>query len=167
MTAPNHDKVFLMRWSSFEQLADTIAEKLHEYRFDAIVGISRGGLVPAVYLANALRVDVLHPLQIKRNDSSSVGSSRGEPYIMNGFVTESEYSRILVVDDACSEGLTLKCAVNYLAGRQRGAAISTAALVVNTTCRLRPDFFGDFAHGWIVFPWEKPPSLDRKVVVEV
>jgi hypothetical protein len=52
-------------WDAFAAMCARMAETLEPRRPDAIVGIARGGLIPAATLARMLRID-LYPVRLTR-----------------------------------------------------------------------------------------------------
>jgi hypoxanthine phosphoribosyltransferase len=52
-------------WDAFAAMCARMAEALEPRRPDAIVGIARGGLIPAATLARMLRID-LYPVRLTR-----------------------------------------------------------------------------------------------------
>lgn len=77
----------ILDWSDIERAVERLAEniKLSGREFDAISGLPRGGLIPAVMLSHKLNL----------------------PYV--DFSGEAEdFDKVLLVDDICDSGETLK-----------------------------------------------------------
>jgi uncharacterized protein len=127
----------------------------------AIVGISRGGLIPATYFANTLNVPDFHVLGIARNISNESFSVKQEPELLWAApIGNLQGACLLLVDDVVCEGKTMSLATGIL--RERGAIeIRTAVIARNHTSRFKPNYCGLVAEGWIVFPWEALHENDQ------
>jgi hypoxanthine phosphoribosyltransferase len=121
---------------------------------DFLVGIGRGGLVPAAYLSHRTGIALL-----------SVDHSSGEV----GFADElldklaakiRAGQRLLIVDDINDSGATIAClraAIEAKSGDAGGLRV--AVLIDNVRSRAKADYRGseidrDLDKSWFVFPWE-------------
>lgn len=117
-------------------------------KFDLIVGLTRGGLIPAVLLSHALDIPTMpfdpHVLH-------STGAPREK---INLPITPAIIRRILIVDDISDTGKTFNKTVNFFS--DRGFNITTAAVYTNkTTTIFAPDFSVHDSHKkWVIFPYE-------------
>ncbi len=126
---------------------------------EAIVGISRSGLVPAVMLSHRIGVRALSAIHIARTLSDEINAAKRDP-VWHGLLDTPALAgrKVLVVDDIVGKGLTMRMAVAAL--RQIAASTLTAALVVNkanladTPVASVVDHYGCVVHGWTIFPWE-------------
>ncbi|ROO51617.1 hypothetical protein EDC02_6501 [Micromonospora sp. Llam0] len=129
---------------------------------DAVVGVLRGGLVPAVMVAHALGVRTVRAIEIVHTQSDAVGASKtAEPQVSNpASLGDLAQLDVLVIDDIVGTGATIARTVDLV--RAAGAVrIRTAACVanrVNWRGPGRPDqavsLLGDEVSGWVIFPWE-------------
>ena len=156
--------LFYLPYESFLADVETLALKLEadEWKPDFLVGIGRGGLVPAAYLSHRLNHAML-----------SVDISSGEA----GFAAEllvklaakiGDGRRILIVDDINDSGstiATLRAGIEAHIGC--GDQLRFAVLIDNIRSRARVEYSAgviDRAEDkrWFVFPWEavaKPAEL--------
>jgi hypoxanthine phosphoribosyltransferase len=119
-----------LSWDDIEDAVERLATniKANNASIEAITGLPRGGLIPAVMLSHKLDI----------------------PYIdANG--NFEEYDNILIVDDICDSGHTLK---------QHHQFFTTATLHYKTSAVVEPDFWWKLAseNEWIVYPWEREDS---------
>jgi hypoxanthine phosphoribosyltransferase len=132
-------------WRAIERLTDKITYdiKASGWLPDAIVGVARGGLVPAVMIAHALKVTRVATIQI----ASRIGYTGG-PAKLVGSVPDLK-GAVLIVDELIESGVTLKLLNTLLPGAR------TACLYVKSET-LAPDYFGAGADKatWLDFPWE-------------
>lgn len=149
-----------LSWAELDQLVDLLARRLEGQAFEAVVGIARSGLVPAVVLAHRLGIRAFSVLDIKRTESDGIESPKSLPRwdgVADGDALGGK--RVLLVDDIVGQGLTLELARKIV--RERCASLTTCVLVVNQR-NLGPrrpndvvDHFGCLVHGWVRFPWER------------
>lgn len=152
------EKFLLLSWEALGQCMDRIKAKVESEGFvpTTIVGISRGGLVLAAYLANRYGLRDLQVMSIVRNTSEEKYSPRSAPVLKWMTPGESlEGKRVLVADDIAGDGGTLTFALDILRSRSP-AEIRTAVVVKNENSRVQPDYHAIEVGDWIVFPWEPP-----------
>ena len=128
-----------------------------------IVGIGRGGLVPAVYVSHALNVPML-----SIDHSSQVPDFADDLLLKVGKIAASG-ARVLLVDDINDSGGTLAHLRGVLA-RNDGIAdrVRLAVLVDNARSQVRVDYAVEAIDRlvdkrWFVFPWEAVMSQQRLV----
>ncbi len=119
-----------------------------------IVGIARGGLVPAVMMSHQLGVKMI-ALHWSLRDNTRIDEK-----LLMGLVVAN--SKVLIVDDICDSGATLNSmygALKSVYGENILGKIRTAVLWNNTSSAFTPT---DWARTidrqsdkrFIVFPWE-------------
>ncbi len=146
-----HDAVEEIPWSRLGGLLVDLAEKIHQsYRPDVIVGIAKGGLIPAVYLCSALQRD-LFPIKLSSRHNEQVVSETPTWYV---YPTDHVAGKkVLLVDDICVAGRTFGMAAQELL--HRGASlVRTASLAVHLGS-VKPDFFVLETDALIVWPWDR------------
>lgn len=132
------------------------------FRPTVIVGVGRGGLVPAVHISHLLDVRHMRTLMIESTlDTKPYAERHAEPQIVSGISLEDAKDRdILVVDDAVSTGETAIAALQHVRGL-RPRNLRFATLVQDTAVTqeelAEADAVIDWAalrvFGWAVFPW--------------
>ena len=105
---------------------------------EAIFGISRGGLVPGIYLSHALSI----PFHAINKDNH---------------IECSDYKQVLVVDEINDTGKTFSDLSKILDGTFE--QVKYCAIVENTASCFTVDYQGYVFNkldepDWIVFPWE-------------
>ncbi|MCE4599643.1 MAG: hypothetical protein F7C81_05540 [Desulfurococcales archaeon] len=141
-------------WREIEDAIDKIAGGItnSNYNIDVIIGILRGGIVPARLLADALDVSDIYFIEVKLY--TGVGVRHARPYIKQLALPELYGKNVLIVDDVSDSGLSLQLAlqlINMYMPRQ----VKTATLYVKPWTKQIPDYYADITDKWIVFPWEK------------
>lgn len=134
-----------LSWQDMHRDACVLAEKLKPLgRFDGIVAVARGGLVPAAILARELDVKLVETVCISSYDDRS----QGDMEILKTLAEDGK--RWLVIDDLVDSGATAKVVRAMLPGCHYATLYAKPegeALVDTTIARLEQ-------HVWLVFPWE-------------
>lgn len=127
---------------------------------DYIVGVVRGGAVPAVYLSHKLKVPLV-PVSWSIRDTSVYGRES------NCWIPEDLHNgmKILVVDDIVDGGDTIRELLEDWHSSTSGLGdlpvdnLRVAAMYYNTSQDVKVDFYHraidrNEDHRWVVFPWE-------------
>lgn len=125
-------------------------------KFDLVVGISRGGLIPAVLMSQSWNI----PLDIIVTSSYNKENQQtqlkiGKPSYLC-FLDINKDSKILIVDDLNDTGNTMQAVVNLY--KEKGFKnIRTAVLIYKRGSKFDPDYFaaGADEDSWIEFPYER------------
>ena len=140
-------------WGQIYDLTLSLAKKISAsgYRPQVIVGIIRGGLVPARILADLLEVPQVATIQVEFY--VNIGKTAAEPVLKQGLAVPVAGKRVLVVDDIADSGKSLQLALDYL--QVQGAAdVRSATLYYKPKSLVMPSFFEKVTEFWVVFPWE-------------
>jgi len=107
MTAPR-DKAFPVSWDQFHRDARALAWRLAAAGpFDAIVAITRGGLVPAAVVARELDVRMIETVCVASyHDYKTQGGLQVLKTIAPNVAKLDEGARVLIVDDLVDTGTT-------------------------------------------------------------
>lgn len=118
-------------------------------RPDLIIGIARGGLVPAVHISHCLHTPMLPISYSAQNGNGDNKNHHNTLPIIKG-------KRLLIVDDICDSGHTLQELVEYYS---KDNDVKTAVCYYKYVNEVHtPDYYGygiDDDFGWVVFPWEQ------------
>lgn len=138
-------------WAFFGELCRALALHVARgYSPDLVIGIAKAGVVPAAIVATMLQQE-LATMVIARTGHVGVPTLvAGPPPIVAG-------RRVLVVDETCDSGDTMKLALNTILAAQP-AEVRTAVSFM--TGKYRPDFHAFETEKAIILPW------DREVVVD-
>ena len=147
--------LFYLPYQRFLDELEAVAQAIEGdgWRPDFLVGIGRGGLVPAAYLSHRIGIQML-----------SVDHSSGEHGFADALLDRLAEkiragSRILIVDDINDSGGTiayLRAAIDGKSGDPAGLRI--AVLVHNVRSPAKAEYRGseidrDADKRWYVFPW--------------
>ena len=136
--------------SEIEEMCDRLAGMIKgRFKPDCIVGIGRGGLVPAVYLSDRLQVKEMYATKV----DFYAGKKRGRrPVISQRPPLKRIQGNVLLVDDVADTGETLLAVKKLLSEHAR--SIKTATLHYKPHSKLKPDFFVQTTTKWIVYPYQ-------------
>ena len=165
------EKIYI-DYNDIEQLVETVLAKMQAELFQpsVVVGLTRGGLLPAKLISHALKIPMCSLDVSLRDKVDSPFAGNTTTWIPE----EIEHGhRILVVDDINDTGATFdwiredwRFTVNYIADERRQGPnwpwnyIKFAALIHNEVSPQPSDFYGRLINkaknpSWIVFPWEE------------
>jgi xanthine phosphoribosyltransferase len=145
-------KAFPVSWDQFHRDARALAWRLSgQGPFDAMVSITRGGLVPAAIVAREIGIRVIESICIA---SYQEDNRQGGLQILKGLGQElkkmGDGARVLVVDDLVDTGTTFKV-VRELLPKAHFATVYAKPLgrpLVDT-------FITEVSQDtWIYFPWD-------------
>jgi hypoxanthine phosphoribosyltransferase len=146
-------------WNQIHKMLLRQAQKIQTrpYKPDAIVGIAKGGIIPARVLADLLETELT---MIQVEFYVSIGQTALEPTLRQSLAIDISGKSLLLVDDIVDTGNTLKLANNYV--KQQGAIeVKTATLYSKPYSTITPDFFERQTSRWVVFPWDIKETLRR------
>ena len=123
---------------------------------DVIVGIARGGWIPARVLSDVLYANTLQNIRIEYyTDVSEKGK---EPKITQPLTGSMKDKNILLVDEVADTGDTLQHAIDHV--KALGAkGVRSAVLHYKPTSIVKPDFYMVETTSWTVYPWENRESI--------
>ena len=151
MNAPR-DKAFPVSWDQFHRDARALAWRLASSGpFNAIVAITRGGLVPAAIVARELEVRVIETVSIASyHDYKTQGGLQVLKGIAPEIVKSADGSRILVIDDLVDTGATARIV------REMLPKAHFATVYAKPQGRPMVDtFITEVSQDtWIYFPWD-------------
>ncbi|CAN5891490.1 phosphoribosyltransferase [soil metagenome] len=147
------DSEFLeLSWELFGELCRVLAVRVatSDFRPQLVVGIAKAGVIPGAVVASILRCD-FYSLTISRDASGE--RVRNRPKILSAAPKEAAGKRVLVVDEICTSGETMRMALNAL--RQVAPAEVMTATSLIKVGGYRPDFYALETAATVAFPWDR------------
>lgn len=122
-----------------------------------IVGIARGGLLPAVILSHLLNLPLL---LVEYSSKTGNGDDKNHKNVLP--LVEAQDGNVLVVDDICDSGGTLNEVAAHFTSC--GVIVYTATLYykIQLTPKIVPDYVWKtipLDAGWVMFPYERNEYL--------
>ncbi len=162
-----------LTWADVEKLTGSLAAHLHDATgiasFDRVVGVARGGLIPAVLLASPMRIDRIETVQMRfyegRNRFDAPRRVGGPPLAAG---PSGDPTRTLVVDEMVDSGGTMRALHEML---PEATLVALVARNAPAPARRAEDLTAfdlgvEGAHvwtagvlntdAWILFPWSPP-----------
>lgn len=147
-------KFRFLSWPDIEKSCLSIYKQMvvNNYVPDSIIGLLRGGVVPARIFADYFGIVLdFFALDVKLYDK--IGVRKEEPVIRYSFKEDDLNGKVLVIDDIYDSGTTMKAVLEHLKGKD----ITTATLFWKETANTKPDYYAEISkkNEWVVFEWEK------------
>ncbi len=153
--------LLVVEWPLFGELSRALALKVaRAYDPELIVGVATAGVVPAAVISAILGRD-FHSMLVSRRDGPS--GLREKPEVMSGAPPEVRDRRVLIVDETCDTGDTLRLA---LAAIVHAGAADVRTAVGFRTGPYAPDFAGLETESVIVLPWDRELLVDGELVLK-
>ncbi|MEW6524510.1 MAG: phosphoribosyltransferase family protein [Bacillota bacterium] len=145
-----HSEVIQLSWDDVMDMCRELATAIKsEFDPDVVVGIAKGGVIPAVIIASMLRVDFF-PARFSRRQRDMV--VREKPEVLVPLTDDVRNRRVLIVDSVSATGETLRLAVGE--AKKKGARkVKTAALYVHPTS-WRPTWYALESDALVIEPWD-------------
>ncbi|MCL4329912.1 MAG: phosphoribosyltransferase [Candidatus Thermoplasmatota archaeon] len=145
----------LVRWKEIEDWCISIRDKvLDSYDPDVIIGLSRGGLVPARILSDMLWIKDLYA--VKTEHWGITAKADGKAILREDGTINVANRKVLIVDDITDTGSSMMLARDYVF-RHKPAGLKTSTMLHITHSKYRPDFFAEEVEDknwtWFIFPW--------------
>jgi len=160
----------LLTWQDIDLLIDHLIPQF-ENEFDAMLMITRGGLVPGGLLAEALNINVILTAAVDFPSELEGANDPNRLRVWPKFLQFPEENllrgrRVLLVDDVWGSGRTITAVKNRTSGA--AGVPSTCVLHFNPYRNLfghvRPDYFAASTDAHIVYPWEISRGQDGVIL---
>jgi hypoxanthine phosphoribosyltransferase len=151
--------VLHVEWPLFGELSRALALKVaREWNPEVIVGVATAGVVPGAAVAAILGKE-FHSIVVSRRLAAS--KVRKAPKLLAAAPPAVKGRRVLVVDETCDSGETMKMAVAAIKGA--GAAEVRTAVSFRTG-DYEPDFHALETGSTIVLPWDREVFRNGELV---
>jgi hypoxanthine phosphoribosyltransferase len=157
----NRQGILPISWEEFFGLCKGLALAVAEYQPDLILGIARAGLYPATLLSHFLRAE-FYPIRLTSRHKDEVVYKEPVWLVRPPEIVRDQ--KILIVDEICSEGRTLRAAkreVESLGAKE----IRSAVLYGHSWGAETPDYIGLISDALILNPWDREIVQDGKFVM--
>ncbi len=149
---PSGQPILELEWEMFGELCRALALKVARsgYRPDLVVGIANAGVIPGAVIASMLRCDFF---SMKISRRSGFERARDKPKILSAAPRQAARRRILIVDEICTSGETLRLALAAVRN-VNPEEVRTAVSFVRIG-GYEPDYYALQTDDAIVFPWDR------------
>lgn len=153
----------VLTWDDVDKIVDVLLPQITSApAFDAMLIITRGGIIPGGLLAEALDIrNVLTAAVLFPDDSDQVKYLALPRFLQFPSDDLLREQRILVVDDVWGSGRT----TTAVSGRVEAAGGEPSICVFHFNpyrslfSKAEPDFYGAVTDAYIIYPWELERGL--------
>ena len=150
-----------LTWEVFGEASRYLSQEIVDSGWfpDLIVGVARGGLIPAGAIGYAIGVKEMGAINVEFY--TDIGETLPEPILLNPQLdTDSlKDKKVLVVDDVADSGKTLDLVANLL--EKTASEVKSAVIYTKPTTIFEPDFSWKKTDQWINFAWSVLPVITR------
>ncbi|HLV25602.1 MAG TPA: phosphoribosyltransferase family protein [Gemmatimonadales bacterium] len=146
-------------WQLFGEFSRALALKVaREYDPEIVVGIATAGVIPGATIAAIMDREFYSIMVSRRYRADTI---RATPAVLRQAPQEVRDKRVLLVDETCDSGETIRLAI--------AALVNSGAREVRTAVSFRtgpyePDFYALATEATIVLPWDREVLLGEKLV---
>ncbi len=155
----------VLSWDEIDRLIDQLLPQFR-HEFNAMVMITRGGIIPGGLLAEAM--NITHVLTAAVDFPTQVATDQGKLMAWPEFIQFPAEDKLrerstLIVDDVWGSGRTITAVKNRVSAA--GGFPETCVLHFNPYRSLfgsvRPDYYAAVTDAFIVYPWEIDRGADK------
>jgi uncharacterized protein len=155
-SAPSSRGVLEVDWPFFGELCRALALRVaREYQPEIVLGIAKAGVIPGVVVASILQCDFTS-MVVTRKDADS------QPILVSGPPPSIKGRRVLVVDETCDTGSTMKLALSEVRARKPSEVRSAVSF---KTGDYAPDFHAFETDNFIILPWDREIIQGGELIV--
>lgn len=162
---PTESRRELVSWDELDKLIDHLLPQFRR-EFTAMVVVTRGGIVPAGLLAEAM--DITHILTAAVDFPAQFKTDKSPLMAWPQFIQFPAEDKLrgrptLIIDDVWGSGRTITAVKNRVSAA--GGFPETCVLHFNPYRNLfggaRPDYYAAITDAYIVYPWEIERGPDK------
>ena len=148
-----------VEWPFFGELSRGLALKISRaYDPEIVLGIATAGVIPGAVVAAILNRE-FHSMVVSRRFRAD--SVRERPEVLSAAPTDVRGRRVLIVDETCDSGDTMRLAV---AAAVNAGAADVRTAVAFKTGDYKPDFHALATESTIILPWDREILIDGELV---
>jgi hypoxanthine phosphoribosyltransferase len=148
----------VLTWNRMYNTLLSLARKILKsgYAPEVIVGVSRGGWIPARVLCDLLSTPVLANIGVEFY--TSVGETKRRPRLTQPLSATVSGKKVLLVDEVADTGESLKLAKEQVK-REGAKEVRTVTIYAKPWSTIEVDYQGKRTSCWVVFPWETKETI--------
>jgi len=167
---PDHPRLVLS-WDDVDRLIDSLLPKF-KGEFEAMLMITRGGIVPGGMLAERMGLTHLLTAAVDfpaRTEAEKTGLMAWPSFIQFPVDELLRGRRVLIIDDVWGSGRTITAVKNRVSAA--GGFPETCVMHFNPNRSLfgslRPDYYADITAAYVVYPWEIDRGADHVLAHDI
>jgi uncharacterized protein len=155
-SAPSSRGVLEVDWPFFGELCRALALRVaREYQPEIVLGIAKAGVIPGVVVASIMQCD-FSSMVVTREAAGA------QPILVSGPPPSIRGRRVLVVDETCDTGSTMKLALSEVRALKPSEVRSAVSF---KTGDFAPDFHAFETDNFIILPWDREIIQNGELVM--
>jgi hypoxanthine phosphoribosyltransferase len=155
-SAPSSRGVLEVDWPFFGEICRALAMRVaKEYQPEIVLGIAKAGVIPGVVVASILQCDFISMVVTRQEEGA-------QPILVTGPPTSIRGRRILVVDETCDTGSTMRLALNEVRALKPAEVRSAVSF---KTGEYAPDFHAFETDNFIILPWDREIIQNGELII--
>ena len=155
-SAPSSRGVLEVDWPFFGEICRALALRVaREYQPEIVLGVAKAGVIPGVVVASIVQCDFAS-MVVTREEAGA------QPILVSGPPASIRGRRILVVDETCDTGSTMKLALSEVRALKPAAVKSAVSF---KTGDYTPDFHAFETDNFIILPWDREIIQGGELVI--
>src|SRR6476661_11054743 len=143
-------------WAFFGEICRALALRVaRDYQPEIVLGVAKAGVIPGVVVASIMQCDFAS-MVVTRDDP------KAQPVLVTGPPPSIRGRRVLVVDETCDTGSTMRLALSEVRAL-RPAEVRSA--VSFKTGDYAPDYHAFETESYIILPWDREIIQGGELVV--
>jgi hypoxanthine phosphoribosyltransferase len=143
-------------WAFFGEICRALALRVaRDYQPEVVLGVAKAGVIPGVVVASILQCEFASMTATRQSAGQAPVLIAGPPATIVG-------RRVLVVDETCDTGATLKLALSETRARHPAEVRSAVSF---KTGDYQPDYHAFETDNFIILPWDREIIQNGEVVV--
>src|SRR3954463_11471155 len=143
-------------WPFFGELCRALALRVaRDYQPDIVLGIAKAGVIPGVVVASIMQTDFAS-LTVTRQEAGA------QPMLVSGPPPSIRGRRVLVVDETCDTGSTMKLALSEVRALKPAEVKSAVSF---KTGEYAPDSHAFETDNFIILPWDREIIQGGEIIV--
>jgi uncharacterized protein len=148
--------VLAVDWPFFGEICRALALRVaRDYQPEIVLGVAKAGVIPGVVVASILQCEFTSMTVTRREDDAAPVLVSGPPPTIRG-------RRILVVDETCDTGSTMRLALNEVRALKPAEVRSAVSF---KTGEYAPDYHAFETESFIILPWDREIVQAGELVV--
>ena len=133
-------------WLLFGELCRALALRVaHDYQPEVVLGVAKAGVIPGVVVASILQSEFASMVVTRTTAVADPVLVAGPPATIRG-------RRVLIVDETCDTGSTMRLALNEVLAL-KPLEVRTAVSI--KTGKYAPDYHAFETESFIILPWDR------------
>jgi hypoxanthine phosphoribosyltransferase len=143
---PSSRGVLEVDWPFFGEICRALALRVaREYQPEIVLGIAKAGVIPGVVVASILQCEFVSMVVTRQEEGAQPTLVSGPPPTIRG-------RQVLVVDETCDTGSTMKLALSEVRALKPAQVKSAVSF---KTGDYTPDFHAFETDNFIILPWDR------------